>query len=196
VETEKYNLRFSPLDLTLKMILNIPVVKSKSANRFFISLSYFLACNCYLCTSGFDTSYPHQLQNHINPDDFQQSIKNINNHFPQAAYCCRCCVALLSIIGSGFLFVGGPILYHGLTANESDAIFVGTILLFIWMIIWCLSCCCFCRQRTPFESFRRAVEVESEKYEPQHCRWRLIRKKDEPSLLMSRRQQVPKFHVS
>lgn len=184
-------------------IVDIPLDESMSLTYVFTcqlcsftSLSYFLACNCLLCATGFDTTYPDQLKNLISLGDFKQSITNINHHYPKSFYLCLAGVAILMVVALAFIGAGIAILIQAVT-SRNIAWITGTIfLILIGIVICCSSCCCFIKQTQRFEVMKRVLEEESKKYEAQHCQWRLIAKRDESGLFTSRRNQPKKFHVS
>ena len=72
----------------------------------------------------------------------------------------------------------------------------GCVLLSIGLLTCIPSCYCYCNQIQSTQPLIAALEEESNKYQSQHCQWRLIEKKDDPSFFVSRRHQILKYHVS
>lgn len=148
---------------------------------------------------GFNTDYPPAIKNYIDQNDFQQSIRNINNTFPKTFYSSINCIAILFLVALALTTVGILVMIQGFEGRQKDEfgfIIMACIFIMVGFIICIFSCRCYINQIKFVEPMRRAIEQESKKYEERHCRWRLIKKKDEPTVLVSRRHQVEKFHVS
>jgi hypothetical protein len=79
--------------------------------------------------------------------------------------------------------------------REFGFIIVACILIILGCVICFFSCRCYINEIASIVQMRLVIEEESKKYEGRHCQWRFVAKKDDPSIFVSRRHQIAKFHV-
>ncbi|UJR20351.1 hypothetical protein I4U23_023482 [Adineta vaga] len=128
------------------------------------------------CLSGFDSTYPVQLNGIINPDEFQQSIETINRSISTRKFMFVFLIIFIVCILAGMgLFIGG-----GLSAVSSGKtgfpalIGVGMGIFVLGMIILIVGACIL--QARVSKRMRESVAAESAKYSarsPTPCSWRL-----------------------
>jgi hypothetical protein len=77
---------------------------------------YFWPKDCCVClATGFVTDYPPELQNIISPNEFKQSITNINQHFPKSFYSRLSFASIFIAIASALIVIGCVFLFLGIT---------------------------------------------------------------------------------
>jgi hypothetical protein len=180
--------------------IDIPLNKSNNFSNCSFGLIFSIVSDyCVCCASGFKTDYPPALRNYIEPNEFQQSITNINNKYPRAFYPCLVFVAILFVTAVALTAVGIILMvvgFQGRKKSDFETIIVSCIFLILGFLT-CFCCCrCFIKQVQSTEPMKQTIEEESKKYEERYCQWRLIAKRDEPNIFVSKRHQPKKFHVS
>ena len=127
-------------------------------------------------TAEFESAYPIHLSGIISPDEFQQSINNINE-----AISSRKSLIIFGIFASIFLFGGFVLFFIGGISSVTDhtsgfplpvAVGIG---LFIFGMLGCICGCVFLHEHFNGR-MQKAIAHESMKYSarlPIPCSWRL-----------------------
>ncbi|CAF1218028.1 unnamed protein product [Adineta ricciae] len=128
------------------------------------------------CDTRFDTSYPNQLNGIINPDEFQESLDNVNKSVISIPLLIICVLfPFLCVLGGGALLIVGATMSSDSAANLSVSFLAigGGILGFGLVAIMGGVCV---MQAIQTSRMRKAVAKESEKYCNRlsvPCAWRL-----------------------
>jgi hypothetical protein len=143
---------------------------------FYLIYNFHINISAGCLKSEFDSTYPVRLNGIIRPDEFLESMENINRESAKIAP-----VVILSTIG-GLCLISGIALFiaGGLTASHLKTngfpilVGVGIGLFFLGLLIFLFGCC-FIRTQLATR-MRTAIANESMKYStrsPTPCSWRL-----------------------
>ncbi|UJR34806.1 hypothetical protein I4U23_027587 [Adineta vaga] len=147
------------------------IASSRNSRSVYISM---VSNGCY--NTGFDSTYPNQLNEIINPDEFQESLNNVNKSVISILLIIICILLpFLCMLGGGTLLIVGAV-----TSGASDAsksvlfLAIGGGILGFGLVSLIVGYCVM--QAIQTSRMRKAVAQESEKYcnrSPAPCAWRL-----------------------
>lgn len=128
------------------------------------------------CKSEFDSTYPVQLNGIISPDEFQQSINNINQSISSAISLIICALIFILFVVGGVILciVGGQVVKSSSSGAIPTLVAGGLALIGFGLLLGCFVCFIIPIRRT--SRIQQAVVLESSKYSsrsPTPCTWRL-----------------------
>lgn len=153
----------------------VPVFQSKAQSFFDIMI--FISPSLVGCfTYEFESTYPAQLNGIISPEEYRQSIENINRHIPRPrSFIIAGVLSLLAIL-TGFIFIilGTVVTVAVQSINLPVLTYVGAAAFPLGMIAGFVSCCVInCKNSA---KLIKAVDEESSKYvnrSPVSCNWKI-----------------------
>jgi hypothetical protein len=137
---------------------------------------YFFNVSGGCLKSEFDSTYPIHLNGIIRPEEFQESIKNINqaSFLKKSLIICGLIFIFCMVGGITLFIVGGILNLHNHSSGLSVLIAVGIGLCVLGVLFICIACCGIRSQRRI--RMQQAIANESMKYStrsPTPCSWRL-----------------------
>ena len=156
----------------------VAIVRKISGTSICSSVQLFIEqfCLAGLCHREYDSTYPRELRGIIRPDEFRQSIENINNAKGDRTWICSSILVFIFslFIGVIFLAVAGIL---GALVHRSLL-----VLLVVGIFIIFFSICVFtyyisAKEDQSSSRMRAAVAEESKKYSnrsPTPCCWSLV----------------------
>lgn len=166
-------------------------------NEIFYFFLENLLAGC--CKSEFDTSYPVHLHGIIHPEEYANSIRNINQamSFKKAKIVCTVIFSVCVISAISLCVAGDLTSTQSQRTNWRVMAPIGACL-FVFGIIFILISCCVIRSKRSTQ-IREAVAKESMKYYNRSsvpCSWRLHANQLDTSAFYSRHRSHGIYQVS
>lgn len=155
--------------------IHIPMVSSEYHVSLIARSSWIVPVGC--CKSAYETNYPAKLQGIIQPNEFKQSIENINSTFKKT----RRILLIILIVFLVCLLIGIVLIIVGVVTaanpyKSSLFIFIGIGVGVIFLAIVCTMFAPMCVLLRQGSRLGAAIAAESVKYanrSPTPCTWRL-----------------------